>query len=33
MGFIDAATVERLVEPIADGDYGAYLRRVLNSPA
>ena len=33
MGFIDAATVERLVEPIADSDYGSYLRRVLNSQA
>ncbi|MGN6731750.1 MAG: sugar phosphate nucleotidyltransferase, partial [Candidatus Binatia bacterium] len=33
MGSIDAATLERLIEPIADSDYGAYLRRILNSPA
>jgi glucose-1-phosphate thymidylyltransferase len=33
MGFIDAPTLERLVSPIADSDYGAYLRRVLSSPA
>jgi glucose-1-phosphate thymidylyltransferase len=32
MGFIDAPTLERLVGPIADSDYGAYLRRILNSP-
>ena len=33
MGFIDAPTLERLVNPIADSDYGAYLRRILNSPS
>jgi glucose-1-phosphate thymidylyltransferase len=33
MGFIDAPTLERLVSPIADSDYGAYLRRVLSSPS
>ncbi|MGA8693257.1 MAG: glucose-1-phosphate thymidylyltransferase RfbA [Xanthobacteraceae bacterium] len=33
MGFIDAATLERLVAPIADSDYGSYLRRVLSSPS
>jgi glucose-1-phosphate thymidylyltransferase len=33
MGFIDEATLERLVVPIADSDYGAYLRRILNSPS
>jgi glucose-1-phosphate thymidylyltransferase len=32
MGFIDAAELEHLVGPIADSDYGAYLRRVLSSP-
>jgi glucose-1-phosphate thymidylyltransferase len=32
MGFIDAPTLKRLVTPIADSDYGAYLLRVLNSP-
>jgi glucose-1-phosphate thymidylyltransferase len=33
MGFIDAPTLERLVSPIADSDYGIYLRRVLSSPS
>jgi glucose-1-phosphate thymidylyltransferase len=33
MGFIDAPTLERLVAPIADSDYGSYLRRVLSSPS
>jgi glucose-1-phosphate thymidylyltransferase len=33
MGFIDAPTLERLVGPIADSDYGAYLHRILNSPS
>jgi glucose-1-phosphate thymidylyltransferase len=33
MGFIDAPTLERLVEPIAESDYGAYLSRILNSPS
>jgi glucose-1-phosphate thymidylyltransferase len=33
MGFIDRPTLERLVGPIAESDYGAYLRRVLNSPS
>jgi glucose-1-phosphate thymidylyltransferase len=33
MGFIDAPTLERLVGPIADSDYGAYLRRILHSPS
>jgi len=33
MDFIDAPSLERLVNPIADSDYGAYLRRVLSSPA
>ena len=33
MGFIDAPTLERLVGPIADSDYGGYLRRILNSPS
>jgi glucose-1-phosphate thymidylyltransferase len=33
MGFINAPTLERLVDPIADSDYGAYLRRILNSPS
>jgi glucose-1-phosphate thymidylyltransferase len=32
MGFIDAPALERLVSPLADSDYGAYLRRVLSSP-
>jgi glucose-1-phosphate thymidylyltransferase len=30
MGFIDAAELERLMVPIADSEYGAYLRRVLS---
>jgi glucose-1-phosphate thymidylyltransferase len=29
MAFIDRQALERLVEPIADSEYGAYLRRVL----
>jgi glucose-1-phosphate thymidylyltransferase len=33
MGFIDAPTLERLVGPIIDSDYGAYLHRVLSSPS
>ena len=33
MGFIDAPTLERLVDPIADSDYGAYLSHILNSPS
>jgi glucose-1-phosphate thymidylyltransferase len=33
MGFIDAPTLERLVGPIADSDYGAYLHRILHSPS
>jgi glucose-1-phosphate thymidylyltransferase len=33
MKFIDAPTLERLVAPIVDSDYGAYLQRILNSPA
>jgi len=33
MGFIDAPTLERLVGPIADSDYGAYLSRILHSPS
>ena len=33
MGFIDASTLERLLSPIADSDYGAYLSRVLSSPS
>jgi hypothetical protein len=33
MGFIDAPTLERLRSPIADSDYGGYLRRVLSSPS
>ena len=33
MGFIDAPALERLVGPIADSDYGAYLHRILNSPS
>src|SRR5262249_51642631 len=32
MGFIDSAELERLICPIVDSDYGAYLRRVLSSP-
>jgi glucose-1-phosphate thymidylyltransferase len=32
MGFIDGPALERLVGPIADSDYGAYLLRTLNSP-
>lgn len=32
MGFIDAPMLERLVDPIADSDYGSYLLRILNSP-
>jgi glucose-1-phosphate thymidylyltransferase len=32
MKFIDAPTLERLVAPIADSDYGAYLMRILSSP-
>jgi glucose-1-phosphate thymidylyltransferase len=32
MKFIDEAILERLVAPIADSDYGAYLRRVLSLP-
>ena len=32
MEFIDAPTLERLVAPIADSDYGSYLQRILNSP-
>jgi hypothetical protein len=31
MGFIDAPILERLVDPIADSAYGAYLRRILDS--
>jgi len=33
MGFIDAPMLERLVGPIADSDYGAYLGRILSSPS
>jgi glucose-1-phosphate thymidylyltransferase len=33
MNFIDGPALERLVAPISDSDYGAYLRRVLSSPA
>jgi glucose-1-phosphate thymidylyltransferase len=29
MGFIDGPTLERLIGPIADSNYGAYLRQVL----
>ena len=29
MDFIDASTLERLIAPIADSDYGTYLRQVL----
>ena len=32
MDFIDGPALERLVAPIADSDYGAYLRRILSSP-
>jgi len=32
MKFIDAPTLERLVAPIADSDYGSYLQRILKSP-
>jgi glucose-1-phosphate thymidylyltransferase len=32
MGFIDAPTLERLIASIASSEYGAYLRRVLDSP-
>jgi glucose-1-phosphate thymidylyltransferase len=32
MKFIDAHALERLVAPIADSGYGAYLHRVLHSP-
>jgi len=32
MGFIDGGDLERLVAPIADSDYGAYLRQVLSQP-
>jgi len=31
MGFIGAPQLERLIHPIADSDYGAYLRLVLSS--
>ncbi len=31
MEFIDAPALERLIAPIADSDYGAYLGRVLSS--
>jgi glucose-1-phosphate thymidylyltransferase len=33
MGFIDAPALERLLCPIADSEYGSYLRRVLSSPS
>jgi glucose-1-phosphate thymidylyltransferase len=33
MGFIDGPALERLIAPIADSDYGAYLRRLLISAA
>jgi hypothetical protein len=33
MSFIDAPTLERLVRPIADSEYGAYLNRILSSPS
>jgi len=33
MNFIDAQGLERLVAPIADSDYGAYLHRILTLPA
>jgi glucose-1-phosphate thymidylyltransferase len=33
MKFIDAPALGRLIAPIADSDYGAYLHRVLSSPA
>lgn len=32
MGFIDGRTLERLIGPIADSNYGAYLRQVLAQP-
>jgi glucose-1-phosphate thymidylyltransferase len=31
MGFIDAQGLDRLIAPIAESDYGGYLRRVLTS--
>ncbi len=33
MGFIDGSALERLIGPIVDSDYGAYLRRLLISAA
>jgi glucose-1-phosphate thymidylyltransferase len=33
MKFINAPALERLVAPIAGSDYGAYLQRILSSPA
>ncbi len=33
MGFIDGPGLERLIVPIADSEYGAYLRRVLTFAA
>jgi glucose-1-phosphate thymidylyltransferase len=33
MGFINAPTLEGLVASMGDSEYGAYLRRVLNSPS
>ena len=33
MGFIDGPALDRLIAPIADSDYGAYLRRLLISAA
>jgi len=32
MGFIDAATVERLAEPLGKNAYGRYLLRMLQEP-
>ncbi len=32
-GFIDAAQLERLAEPLAKSGYGAYLQRLLRGPA
>jgi glucose-1-phosphate thymidylyltransferase len=32
MGFIEATDLERLIAPIADSEYGAYLHRVLSTP-
>jgi glucose-1-phosphate thymidylyltransferase len=32
MDYIDARALERLITPIADSEYGAYLRRVLAQP-